>query len=95
MALNIFSNYLKGQRFDFLIDHKPLVEKLSAVHSKTLNRLEHIMLDYDFKIKYLKGQVIPADYLSRNVLDSIDIFSDDLFKVQNKTNYATLSQNFF
>ena len=70
-----FSSYLKGRRFDLLTDHRPLVEKLNAVHSKTLNRLQQIMMDYDFEIKYLKGEVIPADYLSRNVLDSIDIFS--------------------
>ena len=89
-----FSNYLKGRRFDLLTDHKPLVEKLSAVHSKTLNRLEHIMLDYDFEIKYLKGQVIPADYLSRNVLESIDIFSDDLFNLQKQDQFCNTVTKF-
>ena len=60
-----YSSYLKGCRFDLLTDHRPLVEKLNAVHSKTLNRLQQIMMDYNFEIKYLKGEVIPADYLSR------------------------------
>ena len=32
------------------------------------------MMDYDFEIKYLKGELIPADYLSKNVLESVDIF---------------------
>ena len=31
-----FSNYFKGRLFDLLTDHRTLVEKLNAVHSKTL-----------------------------------------------------------
>jgi hypothetical protein len=72
-----FSTYLKGRHFDLQTDHRPLVEKLNTVHSKTLNRL----LDYDFEIKYIKEEIIPADYLSRNVLETIDIFKQDQFFV--------------
>ena len=89
-----FSNYLKGRRFQLLTDHKPLVDKLSAVHSKTLNRLQFIMMDYDFEIKYLKGEIIPADYLSRNVLqdmnilEEIDIFSTNLPTLQSQDEFC-------
>ncbi len=37
-----FSVYLKGHKFTLYTDHKPL-EKLSIVHTKTLNRLQQIM----------------------------------------------------
>ena len=70
------------------------MEKLSAVHHKTLSRLEHIMLDYDFEIKYLKGAVIPADYLSRNVLETIDIFSTDLPGLQNQDEFCASIRKF-
>jgi hypothetical protein len=73
-----FSAYLKGRCFDLLTDHRPLVEKLNAVHSKTLNCLHQVVLYYDFEYIYIKGEIIPADYLSRNVLKSINIFNEDL-----------------
>ena len=55
------------------------------VHKKTLNRLQEAMLVYNFKIVYKNGNKMPADFLSRNVLASIDIFNDDLPKLQKKT----------
>ncbi len=39
-----FSVYLKGRKFTLYTDHKPL-EKLSIVHTKTLNRLQQIMIE--------------------------------------------------
>ena len=89
-----FSNYLKGRRFDLLTDHRPLVEKLNAVHSKTLNRLQQAMLEYDFEIKYIKGDTIPADYLSRNVLESIDIFNEDLLQLQKQDEFCCTLKKF-
>ena len=89
-----FSTYLKGRRFDLLTDHRPLVEKLNAVHSKTLNRLQQIMLDYDFEIKYIKGEIIPADYLSRNVLEPIDIFNEDLLHLQKHDEFCMFIKSF-
>ena len=47
------------------------------------------MMDYEFEIKYSKGEVIPADYLSRNVLESIDIFSEDLVHLQKQDEFCT------
>lgn len=69
-----FSHHLRGKRFLLFTDHKPL-EKLGKVHTKTLYRIQEAMLNYDFEIHYRKGDDMPADYLSRNVLaitDDID-----------------------
>ena len=62
---------LKGKHFTLFTDHKPL-EKLGKVHTKTLNRLQEAMNTYDFEIVYKKGSEMPADFLSRNVVTSIN-----------------------
>ena len=70
------------------MEHRPL-EKLSTVHKKTLNRLEQAMTEYDFIIQYSKGADMPSDYLSRNVLSSIDIFSEDIPNLQKLDNFCS------
>ncbi len=81
-----FSVYLKGRKFTLYTDHKPL-EKLSIVHTKTLNRLQQIMNEHDFVIRHKKGDEMAADFLSRNVVaklnvSSINIFDKDLLTLQ-------------
>ena len=76
-----FSNNLKGRHFTLFTDHKPL-EKLGKVHTKTLNRLQEIMNVYDFEIVYIKGKDIPADFLSRNAVESINLDHSALAKEQ-------------
>ena len=66
-GIDHFEVYLKGRKFVIYSDHRPL-EKLSCVHTKTLNRLQEKMNHYDFIIQYKKGTEMPADFLSRNVL---------------------------
>jgi hypothetical protein len=66
--------YLKGQPFFLLTDHQPLVG-LRKVHKKTYNRLTKAMKEYNFQMIYKKGEEMPADYLSRNVVSSI-VWSD-------------------
>ncbi|MBM3428678.1 MAG: DDE-type integrase/transposase/recombinase, partial [Bacteroidetes bacterium] len=68
-----FDQYLRGVKFTLFTDHKPL-EKLGTVHTKTLNRLQLAMLNYNFTISYMKGEIIPSDYLSRSVC-SLDVFN--------------------
>ena len=65
-----FEAYLRGRHFTLFTDHRPL-EKLGAVHNKTLNRLQEAMLEFDFEIVYKKGSEMPADFLSRNVVNAI------------------------
>jgi hypothetical protein len=61
-----FDVYLIGKQFRLVTDHRPL-EHLGTVHTKTLNRLQQLMLEYDFTIEYRVGEDnAVADYLSRN-----------------------------
>jgi hypothetical protein len=61
-----FDVYLIGKQFTLVTDHRPL-EHLGSVHTKTLNRLQHLMLEYDFTIEYRVWEDnAVADYLSRN-----------------------------
>ena len=75
-----FDVYLRGKKFVLYTDHKPL-EKLSAVHTKTLNRLQQLMTEYHFEMRYTPGDKnTVADYLSRNVAT---ILSDDSGSIQD------------
>ena len=73
-----FSVYLRGRKFTLYTDHKPL-EKLSVVHTKTLNRLQQIMNEHDFVIRHKKGDKMAADFLSRNVVANLDISAINIF----------------
>jgi hypothetical protein len=59
------------------------LEKLGKVHTKTLYRIQEAMVHYDFEIHYRKGEEMPADYLSRNIL-SINDDLDDIGTLQEK-----------
>ncbi len=38
---------------------------MGHLHTKTMNRLQAALLEHDFIIQYKKGEIMPADYLSR------------------------------
>ncbi len=82
-GMDHFSTYLKGRHFTLFSDHKPL-EKLGKVHTRTLNRLQEAMNTFDFKIVYKKGSEMPADFLSRNVIDSISWNNEEICQEQQK-----------
>ena len=63
-GMDTFNEYLKGKQFILYTDHKPL-EKMGHLHTKTMNRLQSALLEHDFVIQYKKGEIMPADYLSR------------------------------
>jgi RNase H-like domain found in reverse transcriptase/Integrase zinc binding domain len=63
-GMGIFNEYLKGKKFILFTDHK-LLEKMGHLHTKTMNRLQAALLEHDFVIQYKKGEIMPADYLSR------------------------------
>jgi hypothetical protein len=83
-GMEFYNEYLKGKQFTLYTDHRPL-EKLSHLHTKTLNRLQLAMLEYDFIIQYKKGINMPADFLSRSKIDeiaAIDPFTPNLAQEQ-------------
>ena len=92
-AMNHFDNYLKGRHFTLFTDHKPL-ESLGKVHTKTLNRLQEAMNEFSFTIEYMKGADMPADFLSRNVLSEIDVFTPDLPKLQMEDEFVGSLRNY-
>ena len=71
-AMDHFRTHLLGRKFILYSDHKPL-EKLNVQHTKTLNRLQLKATEFNFVIKYKKGSEMPADFLSRNVVEKIEI----------------------
>ena len=72
-AIDHYSVFLRGRPFTLFTDHKPL-ESLSKIHTKTLNRLQQQMLEYDFDIRYKEGKTnVIADALSRNTVDEINV----------------------
>jgi hypothetical protein len=46
--------YLRGKQFTLFTDHK-LMEKLGTMHKRTLNRLQVLMMEYDFTMQYQRG----------------------------------------
>jgi len=78
-----FSHHLKGKRFLLFTDHKPL-EKLGVVHTKTLHRIQEVMMEYDFEIHYKKGEEMPADFLSRNISSLTDDLSPDKIGLEQR-----------
>ncbi len=90
-GMDIFNKYLKGKKFILYTDHKPL-EKMGHLHTKMMTRLQAALLEHDFVIQYKKGEIMPADYLSRlpsanpdtiaEVTQCFDPFQPDLIDLQ-------------
>ncbi len=90
-GMDVFNEYLKGKKFILYTDHKPL-EKMGHLHTKTMNRLQAALLEHDFIIQCKKGEIMPADYLSRlpsanpdtiaEVTQCFDPFQPDLIDLQ-------------
>jgi ribonuclease HI len=78
-----FDVYLRGKKFTLYMDHKPL-EKLSTIHTKTLNRLQQLMTEYTFETRYKPGpENSVADYLSRNVVAALTDESGSIKEAQD------------
>ena len=86
-AMEHFNTYLKGRHFTVFSDHKPL-ETSGKKHERTLNRIKEAFMEWDFTIQYKKGSEMPADFLSRNVVESIEISDEDLANLQDKDTFC-------
>jgi hypothetical protein len=63
-AIEYYQEHLRGRRFILYTDHK-LLESLGTLHTKTLNRLQLAMMDFDFEIRNKKGsQLITSPEVS-------------------------------
>jgi hypothetical protein len=68
-AMEHFDTYLRGGTFTVYCDHKPL-QAHSKRHEKTLSRLQEAYTRCDFNIVYTKESELPADYISRIVVEA-------------------------
>ena len=76
-GMNYLDVYIRGRPFMLYIDHRPL-EKLGKVHTKTFNRLQEALGQYDVEIRYKKGSEMLSGYLSCNVVEAISWETQDL-----------------
>ena len=82
-AMEPFNTYIKGRHFTVFSHHKTL-ETSGKKHERSLNRIKEVFVELDFTIQYKKGSEMPADFLSRNVAESIEISHKDLATLQDK-----------
>jgi hypothetical protein len=73
--------------FTVFSDHKPL-ETSGKKHNKMLSRIQEAFMQWDFEIKYEEGIEMPADYLSRNVVEAIDMSNEDLAEMQDQDKFC-------
>lgn len=65
-SIEAFSTYLIGQPNFFLyMDHVPIVSSLTKNQTRTLNRLQQLLLDYSFTARYVPGPKNISDWASR------------------------------
>ena len=84
MGFHSLIHILGAKSFFLFTDHKPLTP-LSHTHTKTLNRLQQLMLQFDFVILHKPGKENgPPDFLSGNFISSVDIRRTDLVGLQDK-----------
>lgn len=66
-ACLIFQNYLRYKRFTIVTDHHALcVFKKKSFKTPRLMRWQALLGDFDFEVKYLKGEKHPADCIPRS-----------------------------
>ena len=72
-SIEFFEKYL---RTPFIVhtDHKPICTvREGKTHRRTLERFREILANYDFKLEFTPGSLMPSDFMSRHVkADSIN-----------------------
>lgn len=69
-GVNQYKHYLKGRRFILITDCSSLLHTFKCTKtSPKLNRWSACLLDYDFDLRYRKGELNTSDLLSRRIID--------------------------
>ena len=82
-AMDHYSVYLKGKHFLLFADNKP-IEPLSAIHTKTLNRKQETMKQFNFEIFSQNDPQLPTDLRSENLICEISFDNEKWRKIQNE-----------
>ena len=77
-----FQYYLNGRPFLLFTDHKPLTG-LGKVHKRTHARLRQAVLNYNFQLIYKKGDEMPADHMSPNVVSAFSLSNHEMEDLQD------------
>lgn len=69
-ALTKYKTYLLGKRFTLVTDNKPVMQMFLNPNAQITNERIQRMMDkipmFDMHVEYIKGELNPADYFSRN-----------------------------
>ena len=68
-SISYFHHYLHGRPFKLFVDNKPLEKSATKTEVKTLNRLQQLLLDYNFTVHRISSKDNPVDLLSRCALE--------------------------
>jgi hypothetical protein len=86
-----FRHLLMGAKFDLVMDHKPLTP-LSSVHKKTLCRLQQLMSEFTFHLRYKPGKDnIVADTLSRAPVEALADSYETLRELQLSDRFCRIT----
>jgi hypothetical protein len=86
-AMEHFDSYLRGRHFTVFSDHKPM-ETSEKKHDKKLSIIQEACTQWDYETKYKKVIEMPADYLSRNVVEAIDTPNEDLTDMKDQDKFC-------
>jgi hypothetical protein len=67
-----YKSYLLGRKFTLVTDNKPVMQMFSNPNAQITNERIQRMMDkipkYEMNVEYIKGELNPADFFSRNPL---------------------------
>lgn len=82
-AVNQYKHYLKGRKFILITDCSSLLHTFKSTKANThkLNRWAAMLLDYEFEIRYRKGEFNTSDPLSRRIIELEKVDPQDVIRI--------------